>query len=234
MENETLTIGEVAAKAGVNIQTLRYYERRGLLAEPHRHHTGHRRYQPDAVDFIRSIKKAQSLGFTLDEIEGFVALAERKPAVRGEALDAGARRKIAELDQKIADLQEMRGGLERLIHQRCDSLTDCSCGQDCPVGPAANEGTASVAKLGAPPAEVRSSADRRLLGIIPVALLACLVCFLPAVVSGGLLAGGVGALSLSGIGGDLPLVLGAATIGAGAATVFLSKWPLRHGGGGSC
>ena len=80
MAGETLTIGEVAAKAGVNVQTLRYYERRGLLKEPYRHPSGRRQYPSGAVDFIRSIKRAQSLGFALDEIERLLVLAERRPS----------------------------------------------------------------------------------------------------------------------------------------------------------
>ena len=60
--------GEVARAAGVNTQTLRYYERRGLLAEPARSHGGHRAYPPEAVATLRVIKAAQRLGFTLDEV----------------------------------------------------------------------------------------------------------------------------------------------------------------------
>lgn len=74
MDRETLRTGEVAAKAGVNVQALRYYERRGLLEEPERRASGYREYSPDAVRLIRFIKRAQELGFTLNEIEDLLRL----------------------------------------------------------------------------------------------------------------------------------------------------------------
>ena len=66
--------GEVAARAGVNIQTLRYYERRGLLGRPPRTASGYRRYSEDAVRIVRFVKRAQELGFTLDEAEQLLRL----------------------------------------------------------------------------------------------------------------------------------------------------------------
>ena len=69
-----LRIGDVASKAGVNIETLRYYERRGILRSPKRSSAGYREYPTDTVRLIRFIKRAQELGFTLDEIEDLVAL----------------------------------------------------------------------------------------------------------------------------------------------------------------
>ncbi len=133
----TLTIGEVAAQAGVNVETLRYYERRGLLKEPARVASGRRRYPLEVVDFIRSVKQAQSLGFTLAEIEEFISVGAHRPARSGEALAAGAARKLAEIDEKIAALHEMRTGIEAIIEHGCDSLTNCRCGAGCPVGPSA-------------------------------------------------------------------------------------------------
>lgn len=61
--------GEVAAQANVNIQTLRYYERRGLLPQPPRRESGYRAYGPDAVEIVQFIKRAQALGFSLDDVE---------------------------------------------------------------------------------------------------------------------------------------------------------------------
>ncbi|HVD13202.1 MAG TPA: MerR family transcriptional regulator [Actinomycetota bacterium] len=72
-----MRIGEVAELAGVNVETLRYYERRGLLAAPERSPAGHRAYDEDAVRFVRAIKEAQGLGFTLAEIEEHLRLARR-------------------------------------------------------------------------------------------------------------------------------------------------------------
>jgi DNA-binding transcriptional MerR regulator len=125
-----LRTGEVAERAGVNIQTLRYYERRGLLAEPVRSVGGHRLYPADTVALLHVIKAAQRLGFTLDEVS--------------ELLDAGRRRhptadlrqrataKIAEIDARIADLTAIRTTLTAVVAARCDSLTNCTCA-DCPI-----------------------------------------------------------------------------------------------------
>ena len=73
MENG-LRIGEVAARAGVNVQTLRFYERRGLLQEPPRRPSGYREYPPESVRLIRFVKRAQQLGFSLDEVHELLQL----------------------------------------------------------------------------------------------------------------------------------------------------------------
>lgn len=106
--------GQVAEKAGVNIQTLRYYERRGLLARPRRLESGYRAYGQEAVDSVRFIKRAQELGFALSEIETLLGLARGGPSDcdRAQALANG---KIAELDSKIASLLAMRDSLGRLV-----------------------------------------------------------------------------------------------------------------------
>ena len=109
---------EVAARARVNPQTLRYYERRGLLPEPERSASGYRAYGPQAVRLVRFIKRAQDLGFTLDDIELLLHLSEGGP----EGCDAArelATAKISDLDARIADLQAMREGLARLV-QTCE------------------------------------------------------------------------------------------------------------------
>lgn len=126
----TLRAGQVAERAGVNVETLRYYERRGLIAAPSRSLGGHRTYPRDTVALLRVIKSAQRLGFTLDEV--------------AELLDAGGRRhptadlrsraeaKITEIDQKINDLTTIRASLQQVIDARCSSLTGCNC-VDCPI-----------------------------------------------------------------------------------------------------
>ena len=83
-----MRIGEVAARAGVNVETLRYYERRGLLPEPPRTPTGHRAYDDDTVRFVRAVKEAQGLGFTLAEIEEYLR------AARGDGTRASAALRI--------------------------------------------------------------------------------------------------------------------------------------------
>ena len=106
--------GEVAQEAGVNRQTLRYYERRGLLKEPTRRPSGYRSYASDTVDRLRFVKRAQQLGFTLGEVEALLHLASGGPASCDKAR-AIATEKVAELDAKIASLRSMRKALERLI-----------------------------------------------------------------------------------------------------------------------
>jgi DNA-binding transcriptional MerR regulator len=125
-----LRTGEVAEQAGVNIQTLRYYERRGLLAEPTRSIGGHRLYPPDTVALLNVIKAAQRLGFTLDEVAELLDTGRRRhptPDLRQRAID-----KIGEIDAKIADLTAIRGALTEVVDARCNSLTNCTC-PDCPI-----------------------------------------------------------------------------------------------------
>jgi MerR family mercuric resistance operon transcriptional regulator len=125
-----LRTGEVAEQAGVNIQTLRYYERRGLLSEPTRTIGGHRLYPPDTVALLNVIKAAQRLGFTLDEVAELLDTGRRRhpaPDLRQRAID-----KIAEIDAKVADLTVIRGALSQVVDARCDSLTNCTC-DECPI-----------------------------------------------------------------------------------------------------
>lgn len=114
-----LRTGEVAARAGVNVQTLRYYERRGLLPDPRRLASGYRAYPPDAVRTVRFIKRAQSFGFSLAEVEALLGLArdgqDGCPQAR-ELADA----RIADMDRRIAEMQAMRDSLRQIA---------ASCGQ---------------------------------------------------------------------------------------------------------
>jgi MerR family mercuric resistance operon transcriptional regulator len=117
---------EVADEAGVNAQTLRYYERRGLLAEPPRSPGGYRDYPASAVAVLRFVKRAQELGFSLAEVEELLALAEGGP----ESCDAAralAEAHMAELDRKIADLQRMRASLTTLVATCQRPRTDRTC-----------------------------------------------------------------------------------------------------------
>ena len=104
---------EVADQAGVNPQTLRYYERRGLLPEPPRQESGYRIYGDDAVRIVRFVKRTQELGFSLDEVESLLGLAGGGPENCDMARQL-AQRRIAELERRIADLRVMRDSLERL------------------------------------------------------------------------------------------------------------------------
>jgi DNA-binding transcriptional MerR regulator len=106
--------GQVASRAGVNTETLRYYERRGLLATPPRRESGYRDYGSDAVGTVRFIRQAQAVGFSLDEVESLIELANGGP----ESIDAVqelAQRRMAELDRRLADLQAIRTALTQLV-----------------------------------------------------------------------------------------------------------------------
>lgn len=103
----------MARQAGVNPQTLRYYERRGLLPEPARVGSGYRSYGSDSVETVRFIKRAQELGFTLVEVESLLELAAGGPE-NCDAAHAIANQKIGDLDAKVASLKSMRRSLQRL------------------------------------------------------------------------------------------------------------------------
>ncbi|HYT81927.1 MAG TPA: MerR family DNA-binding protein [Gemmatimonadales bacterium] len=108
-----LTIGQVATAAAVNIQTIRYYERRGLMAALRRTPAGYRQYAEDAVSRLRFIKHAQELGFSLKEIQELLGLRVRQAAAC-DAVERKARQKIGVVQRKIGDLQRMKRTLERL------------------------------------------------------------------------------------------------------------------------
>jgi DNA-binding transcriptional MerR regulator len=126
--------GEVAAAAGVNLQTLRYYERRGLLDEPQRSLGGHRVYPDEAVTTLRVIKAAQRLGFTLGEVAELLDTARHRHG-RGEGagLQARARGKLAEVETKIADLSVIAETLRAGIAAGCDDLETCAGDPNCPL-----------------------------------------------------------------------------------------------------
>ena len=111
-----LTIGRVAKLAGVNVETIRYYQRRRLIAEPDKPHMGYRRYPSDIVKHIRFIKRAQALGFTLEEISELLRLEEARACAETRAL---ASHKIRLIDQKLTGLAAMRKALAGLV-QQCD------------------------------------------------------------------------------------------------------------------
>lgn len=129
-----LRSGELAGAAGVNLQTLRYYERRGLLAEPVRSPGGHRLYPAEALTVLRVIKTAQRLGFTLDEIADLVDLGRhRHGRLPDHGLQSRATAKLAEIEAKIADLQVMAATLRTAIDAGCDDLTACAANSCCPL-----------------------------------------------------------------------------------------------------
>ena len=117
MDERTMRIGKAAGEAGVNIQTLRYYERRGLLADPDRTPAGHREYPIEAVQRVRFIKRAQELGFTLSKIEQLLVLrADRRSSCA--TVRSTARVKIHDIEQKIAALRAMKRALA-ILERSC-------------------------------------------------------------------------------------------------------------------
>ena len=111
-----LTIGKLAEAAKVNIETIRYYQRRGLLDEPPKPLGGHRRYASEQAKRVRFIKRAQALGFTLEEISTLLTLDEVCDCSETRAL---AMRKLDLIQSKMADLAAMQQALSSLVHQ-CD------------------------------------------------------------------------------------------------------------------
>ncbi len=122
----TLTLGKVAASAGVNRQTLRYYERRGLLPEPSRTGANYRAYPPDAVERVRFIKRAQALGFALDEVAELLALRDA-PHSRCADVRARAQAKVRTIEAKVRDLQAVRRALAALIADCPDTEPASRC-----------------------------------------------------------------------------------------------------------
>jgi DNA-binding transcriptional MerR regulator len=111
----------------VNIETMRYYERRGLLPVPERTPSGHRRYDEETVRFLGAIKEAQAVGFTLAEIAEIMRVARRSDRP-SDALRVRMATKIDEIDARIAGLQRMREELARVVGCACTSLDHCTCG----------------------------------------------------------------------------------------------------------
>ena len=109
-----LRTGQVAKAAGVNIQTLRFYEREGLLPPPKRTASGYRQYGDDAVRIVTFIKRAQELGFTLREAKALLKLRNAGPA-RAAAARKAAEAKLRDIDERIRDLRSMREALSSLV-----------------------------------------------------------------------------------------------------------------------
>ena len=118
-----MTIGRLAEAAGVHLETIRYYQRRGLLAEPKRPAGGIRRYGADAVARLGFIRRSQEVGFTLEEVKALLKLGET-PNCRGARTLAATKLELVEL--RLRDLERMRGALAELIGQ-CDAGRERNC-----------------------------------------------------------------------------------------------------------
>jgi Predicted transcriptional regulators len=109
---EPLKIGELARRAGVAVDTVRYYERTGLLPSPQRRPSGYRVYAPDAVARLRFIRRAKALGFSLEEIGELLALSGRRDV---GAVRRAAAAKLALIETRIAEMRRVRDGLRQLV-----------------------------------------------------------------------------------------------------------------------
>ncbi len=135
--SDLLSIGQLAAAGGVGVETVRYYQRRGLLTEPDKPLGGQRRYPARMVQQLRFIRRAQALGFTLEEIE---VLLQPHTAVCGDTR-ALAVHKLGLIDQKIRALADIRTALADLV-KRCERTTTS---EPCPILEALFEASASDA-----------------------------------------------------------------------------------------
>jgi MerR family transcriptional regulator, mercuric resistance operon regulatory protein len=123
---QRLTIGAVAASAGVGVETIRFYQRRGLLDEPERPQGGIRRYGAADVARVRFIKSAQRLGFSLEEVTGLLVLEDGTQCDEARALAEG---KLADVREKLTDLRRIERALKGLI-DRCSEHKGNIC---CPM-----------------------------------------------------------------------------------------------------
>jgi len=121
-----LTISELAKRGQVNLETVRYYERRGLLPKPPRSSSGYRMFPADAVRRIRFIKRAQELGFTLKEIEELLALRVAPGGTQSDVRERAAA-KIGDIEEKIRTLRSMKKSLEGLAATCCGDGPASEC-----------------------------------------------------------------------------------------------------------
>lgn len=119
------TIGQLAREAGVNVETIRYYERRGLLQRPRKPARGYRLYGDEMLARLRFIRRAKRLGFALDEIGQLMELSRAQCA----DVENLAGRKLAEVRAQLADLRRLEGAIEALVR----SCRGSSAAQDCPI-----------------------------------------------------------------------------------------------------
>jgi MerR family mercuric resistance operon transcriptional regulator len=108
-----LTIGQVARRASIGVETVRFYERRGLLEEPPRKESGYRQFSEDVVDRLRFIRRAKGLGFSLKEIAELIALRLDPTTTCGD-VRRRAKAKVADIEAKIRDLERMKQALLKL------------------------------------------------------------------------------------------------------------------------
>ncbi len=141
MKRTSVTIGAIAERSSVGVETIRFYERQGLLPTPARSASGYRVYPEDAVERVRFIRRAKDLGFTLEEIGELLALkvshGKSCRSVRDRALA-----KVTDIDRKMGDLRRMRRALSALV-ERCSGDEGID---DCTILDALSHGTTPLAR----------------------------------------------------------------------------------------
>jgi MerR family copper efflux transcriptional regulator len=126
--SEPLTIGKVAARAGVGVETIRFYERKGLIRRPTTRTRGFRRYSLDAVERVTFIRGAKELGFSLREVRDLLSIRDERGATCADMRER-AEAKIVDVDARIANLKRMRKSLAALMHT-CDGTAPVA---KCPI-----------------------------------------------------------------------------------------------------
>lgn len=129
-----MQIGQLAQRAGVAVDTVRYYEGQGVLPRPQRSPSGYRRYDADDVARLRFVRRAKALGFTLNEICELLALSS-PPADDMAGLKAAANEKLADVEHKLAELARIRDGLQALV----DACPGHGALERCPILAALSE-----------------------------------------------------------------------------------------------
>ena len=126
MEMKSLTIGRLAKQAGVNLETVRFYERRGLLPKPPRSASGYRLFPSDAAQRLRFIRRAKELGFSLKEIRELLSLRVSRTTTSRD-IRTRAEVKIADIDAKIKSLESIKKTLRKLTNycEGCVPVAEC-------------------------------------------------------------------------------------------------------------
>ena len=118
-----MTIGRLASKASINVETIRYYERRGLIKQPPKPKAGYRKYGGDTLQRLLFIKRAKTLGFSLDDIEKLLVLSEGRCA----DIQSIAEQKLNHIKAKVQDLLRLEDALEQLVRQCSHNVDEAHC-----------------------------------------------------------------------------------------------------------
>ena len=123
---ESLTIGQVARRAGIGVETVRFYEREGLIEEPSRRQSGYRQFSADVIPRLRIIRRARELGFSLKQIKELLDL-RTDPSIACTEVRQRAETKVAEIEQRIEDLARMKRALQALAAECRENRTPSRC-----------------------------------------------------------------------------------------------------------